>query len=139
MDGCSATLNLDDAEPPRRPAWPSTAVNGSATRSRNRHRAYGWCVSPPNSPRRLSVALDVAPLVRYLAAAGKPVRVAPYRDLPRPGVAIGDQLATDGMLAWRLGFAFLHLRLPLDPVPLGPQLMNHLGRPLRRLLFRPRT
>src|SRR5262245_32817632 len=92
-----------------------------------------------NSRRRLSVALDGAPLVRYVAAAGKPLRVAAYRDLPRPGVVIGDQVATDGMLAWRLGFAFLHLRLPLDRVPGGPQLMNHLGRPLRPLLFRPRS
>ena len=39
------------------------------------------------------------------------------------------------VLAWRLGFAFVHVRLPWDRVPLGRQLMNHLGRPLTPLLF----
>ena len=46
--------------------------------------------------------------VRYLASAGKPLRTAPYRDLPRPGAVIGDQLPTDGVLAYRLGYTFLH-------------------------------
>ena len=40
--------------------------------------------------------------VRYLASAGKPLRTAPYHDLPRPGAVAGDQLPTDGILAYRL-------------------------------------
>jgi len=44
--------------------------------------------------------------VFYVSAARKPMRLAPYRGLPSPGVVVGDQVATDGVLARRLGFAF---------------------------------
>lgn len=87
-----------------------------------------------NSQRRLPAAPSGAgPRVLYLAAASKPLRTAPYRHLPRPGVVIGDQLATDGVLAWRLGYSFLHYRPARTP--LGPRAMNLLGRPLRPILF----
>ena len=43
----------------------------------------------------------------YLASAGKPMRTAAYRLFPRPGMVIGDQVATDGILARRLGFTFV--------------------------------
>jgi len=71
----------------------------------------------------------------WIAAAGKPLRTAPYREFPRPGVVIGDQVATDGVLAWRLGYAFVHYRPELDRVPAGPWLMDRLGRLIRPLLF----
>jgi predicted HAD superfamily phosphohydrolase YqeG len=74
--------------------------------------------------------------VRYIASAGKPLRVAPYRELPRPGAVIGDQVATDGFLARRLGFTFLHYEPPLADVPLGPRLMRRVGQLARPLLFR---
>src|SRR5947209_8591328 len=45
--------------------------------------------------------------VEYLTSARKPLRVAAYRGLPRPGVVVGDQVATDGLLAWRLGYTFV--------------------------------
>ncbi len=79
----------------------------------------------------------------YLASAGKPLRTAYYRAFPRPGVVIGDQLATDGALARRLGYAFLQYRpepgsLP-GGLPAGPRLMDWGGRLVRPLLFaRPR-
>jgi len=76
-----------------------------------------------------------APRVVYLASANKPLRTAPYRDFPRPGVVIGDQVATDGILARRLGYTFLHYRPDLADAPAGPRLMNDLGRPLEPLLF----
>jgi predicted HAD superfamily phosphohydrolase YqeG len=62
-----------------------------------------------NSRRRLSVVPDAGAglEVRYLADARKPLRTAPYRDLPGPGVVVGDQILTDGALAWRLGYTFL--------------------------------
>src|SRR5271166_1915024 len=57
-----------------------------------------------NSARRPSVVPGAEGVrVIYLASAGKPMRIAPYRDFPRPGVVIGDQVATDGILARRLG------------------------------------
>jgi hypothetical protein len=74
--------------------------------------------------------------VTYLAAARKPLHLATYRDLPHPGVVIGDQVATDGVLAWRLGHTFLHYTPQLPGVPLGPRLMRQVGRPLQPLLFR---
>ncbi|HEY6493600.1 MAG TPA: hypothetical protein VIZ43_10025 [Trebonia sp.] len=73
--------------------------------------------------------------VTYLASAGKPLRTAPYRDLPRPGAVVGDQVPTDGLLARRLGFTFLHYEPRLRGVPLGPRLMHRAGRLAVPLLF----
>lgn len=89
-----------------------------------------------NSRRRPS-AVPAGGEVRvvYLAAAGKPLRLSPYASFPRPGVVIGDQVATDGVLARRLGYVFLHYRPDSDSVPAGPRLMYQCGRLLRPLLF----
>ena len=88
-----------------------------------------------NSARRPSAVPACDGLqVRYLACAGKPLRTAPYHDLPRPGAVAGDQLPTDGILACRLGFTFLHYAPELAGVPLGPGLMHRC--PEARLLSR---
>jgi predicted HAD superfamily phosphohydrolase YqeG len=82
-----------------------------------------------NSARRPSVIPAAGELeVRYLSTAAKPLRTAPYGDLPRPGAVIGDQVHTDGLLAKRLGFTFLHYQPRLDGVPLGPRVMHRVGR-----------
>jgi hypothetical protein len=73
--------------------------------------------------------------VIYLASAGKPLRIAPYRELPAPGVVIGDQVATDGILARRLRYAFVQYCPQLDAIPAGPRLMDRLGGLVRPLLF----
>jgi predicted HAD superfamily phosphohydrolase YqeG len=89
-----------------------------------------------NSRRRLALnSTSSGVRVLYVAAARKPASVRPYRDLPRPGVVVGDQIATDGVLAHRLGYAFIHYRPTFERIPLGPKLMHQLGRPLRPLLF----
>ena len=99
-----------------------------------------------NSARRPSAAPAVSPgladradradlRVEYMASAAKPFRVAPYRDLPRPGAVIGDQLPTDGILAYRLGYLFLHYDPPYGHVPIGPRLMHRWGRVVRPVLF----
>lgn len=81
-----------------------------------------------NSARRPSEVPSVPGVgVIYLASAGKPVRISPYRAFPRPGAVIGDQAATDGLLALRLGYAFLHWSPAMTGVPLGPRLMGLLG------------
>jgi predicted HAD superfamily phosphohydrolase YqeG len=92
-----------------------------------------------NSARRPSVLPgSPAASVEYLVSARKPLRIAPYSRLPRPGVVIGDQVATDGVLAWRLGYAFLHYRpQPGGGTPLGPLLLSRCGELLRPLLFSP--
>ena len=74
--------------------------------------------------------------VSYLASADKPLRTEPYHGLPRPGAVAGDQLPTDGILAYRLRFTFLHYTPELTDVPLGPRLMHHWGALVRPLLFR---
>ena len=91
-----------------------------------------------NSLRRPS-GLPDRPHVRvtYLASAGKPLRTAPYLGFPRPGVVVGDQVVTDGILALRLGFAFVLYDPRPGAVPLGPRLMRGCGHMLRPLLFRP--
>ena len=85
-------------------------------------------------PRAVPASADVR--VVYLAPAGKPMRIAPYRGFPRPGVVVGDQIATDGLLARRLGYAFVHYRPPPDEIPAGPRLMRQLGRLVRPVVFR---
>ena len=93
-----------------------------------------------NSARRPSSTLAGDGVrAEYLALAGKPLRTGYYRDFPRPGVVIGDQLATDGALARRLGYAFLQYHPEPGGLPAGPRLMDWSGRALRPLLFaRPR-
>ena len=90
-----------------------------------------------NSVRRPS-AIPSVPGVRvmYVASAGKPLRTSPYRALPRPGAVIGDQVAIDGLLAYRLCYTFLHWSPRLTGVPLGPRLLDLLGRLAQPLLFR---
>jgi predicted HAD superfamily phosphohydrolase YqeG len=89
-----------------------------------------------NSARRPSV-LPSVPGVRilYFSSAGKPLQTARYRALPRPGAVVGDQIPTDGLLAYRLGFTFLHWNPPLAGVPRGPKLMQLLGRAVQPLFF----
>ena len=88
-----------------------------------------------NSLRRPSVVPSAAGVrVVYLAAAGKPLRISAYQSFPRPGVVIGDQVATDGILARRLGYAFIQFSPPTG-IPAGPRVMAAAGRLMRPLLF----
>jgi len=89
-----------------------------------------------NSARQPSSALaDEDVRLIYVASAGKPLRLAGYRDLPRPGVVIGDQVVTDGILARRLGYTFVDYRPGMADVPLGPRLLQLSGRMLVPFLF----
>jgi predicted HAD superfamily phosphohydrolase YqeG len=93
-----------------------------------------------NSARRPSAIPAGGGLqVRYLASAAKPLRTGPYHGLPRPGAVAGDQLPTDGILAHRLGFTFLHYVPELAGVPLGPALMHRWGELVGQVLFPRRT
>ncbi len=103
-------------------AIPSVAVVCFATNSARR---------PSAQPRSSKVH------VVYVASAHKPVQIRPYLGFPRPGVVIGDQVLTDGLLARRLGYAFLHYRTPLTGAPIRTQLLSALGRLARRPVFGP--
>ena len=50
-------------------------------------------------------------------------------------MVIGDQVATDGILARRLGYAFVLVDSHMAGVPAGPRLMGAAGRLLRPLMF----
>lgn len=89
-----------------------------------------------NSARRPSVLPRVPGVdVMYIVSAGKPVRLTQYARLPRPGVVVGDQVMTDGLLARRLGYGFLHYR-PAQRAPAGPRVLDGIGQLARPLIFR---
>ena len=87
-----------------------------------------------NSLRRPSLVPSSKVRAVYLSAAGKPLRTAQYRDFPRPGAVVGDQMATDGILARRLGYTYLECPPP-DQMPLGPRMMHELGSLVRPFVF----
>jgi predicted HAD superfamily phosphohydrolase YqeG len=93
------------------------------------------CFATNSARRPAAVPSHPGLQVVYLASAGKPVRTTPYAGFPRPGAVIGDQVATDGLLAWRLGYAFLQYWPAWSGAPWGPRLLNYGGRVLRPLLF----
>jgi predicted HAD superfamily phosphohydrolase YqeG len=93
------------------------------------------CFATNSLRRPTTVPSQPGVRVVYLASARKPLWTAPYADFPRPGVVIGDQIATDGLLARRLGYTFLDYRPPGIHVPWGPRLMNYGGRLARPLIF----
>ena|SRR5579872_41720 len=89
-----------------------------------------------NSRRRTPVTSQAGgPSVFYVSSAHKPLLIERYRRLPRPGAVIGDQLATDGIFAWRLGFDFLHYNPGAGQSPRGVRVMNLTGNLLRPLFF----
>jgi predicted HAD superfamily phosphohydrolase YqeG len=91
-----------------------------------------------NSARRPSAELGSSRArVVYVASARKPVRTQPYLAFPRPGVVVGDQILTDGLLARRLRYTFLHYCPSMAGAPVGPQLLSRSGGLLRPLIFRP--
>ena len=73
--------------------------------------------------------------VMYLASARKRCGPRLSRNLPRPGVAVGDRAATEGILASRLGYTFLHYCPQLTDVPIGPRLIQRGGRLVPPFLF----
>jgi predicted HAD superfamily phosphohydrolase YqeG len=93
------------------------------------------CFATNATRRPQAVPVSAGIRVVYLASAGKPVRTAPYQNFPRPGVVVGDQIATDGLLARRLSYAFVQYRPPVDEMPAGPWLLQQLGRLVRPTAF----
>jgi predicted HAD superfamily phosphohydrolase YqeG len=88
-----------------------------------------------NSLRHLQLVPRQDVELLYLSAARKPFALAQYEGLPHPGIVVGDQIATDGVLARRLGFAFAHVQYSRFSPPRGPRLMRQVGKPLRGWLF----
>ena len=88
-----------------------------------------FATNSPRRPTELRPAGDLT--VTYYARAQKPFRTSPYRGLPRPGVVIGDQIPTEGLLAHRLGYTFIQYQVPFSSMNPGPKFNATLGRPIR--------
>ncbi len=56
-----------------------------------------------------------------------------------PIVVVGDQVLTDGMLAWRLGATFLHLVIDAEKEGRRQAAMRRIGKVVMRLFFRRAT
>jgi hypothetical protein len=75
--------------------------------------AVRMVVFATNSARRSSIVPTRDSVeVGYLASADKWLKTAPYCGLPRPGAVAGDQVPTDGVLAYRLRFYVPALHVP---------------------------
>jgi predicted HAD superfamily phosphohydrolase YqeG len=73
--------------------------------------------------------------IRIVTGAHKPWQTRYLRNEPRPVAVAGDQVLTDGLLAWRLGTPFLHWQVA-GPMPRWPRLQRWFGRIAAPLLFR---
>jgi hypothetical protein len=75
--------------------------------------------------------------VSYVSSAGKPWRLDALRQCPDPIVVIGDQILTDGLLAWRLrsrGARFIHVST--EHCPWWPRIQACIGSLLGPILFK---
>lgn len=72
--------------------------------------------------------------VTFVSTARKPWRISYVADVPRPIVVLGDQIVTDGLLAFRLRGQFLHWR-EHGRVPWWPRLQALIGEPLVWFVF----
>jgi predicted HAD superfamily phosphohydrolase YqeG len=88
-----------------------------------------------SSNSRRPRAADGKSRIRIVTAARKPWRMRYLRDEPRPVAVAGDQVLTDGLLAWRLGASFLHWQFA-GPMPRWPRLQRWLGRIVAPFLFK---
>jgi hypothetical protein len=84
---------------------------------------------------RASIAAGDSPRIEVIPGAGKPWRTRYLANRPRPILVVGDQVVTDGLLAWRLGAPFAHWRAS-GPAPWWPRVQGVFGRLLAPLLFR---
>ncbi len=93
------------------------------------------CFATNSARRPAAIPVSSTTQVIYVASARKPLVTGLYRALPRPGVVIGDQVVTDGALARRLGFTFLHYCPEVSGMPFGPRLLRYCGWLLLPFLF----
>jgi len=65
-----------------------------------------------------------------------PRRRLGLRGVTSPIVVVGDQILTDGVLAWRLGATFMHLVIDVETEPRDQARMRRHGRVVTGLFFR---
>jgi predicted HAD superfamily phosphohydrolase YqeG len=76
--------------------------------------------------------------ILIVTRARKPWRTGYLQGVPRPVAVVGDQLLTDGLLAWRLGALFLHWH-GSEATPWWPHAQSCFGHFLQPLFFRSQT
>jgi predicted HAD superfamily phosphohydrolase YqeG len=76
----------------------------------------------------------IRPETTVVQGAGKPWRTSYVCGLTRPVVVLGDQLLTDGLLAWRIGADFIHVIFDFS-APWWPRIQHAAGRPMANFLF----
>ncbi|MEU5989867.1 hypothetical protein ABZ806_12925 [Spirillospora sp. NPDC047418] len=86
----------------------------------------GWPPQPPPEP--------AGPRMAVVSPARKPWRTRYLDGLPAPIVFAGDQVLTDGLLAWRLRGDFLHCANAGEP-PLLARVQSVAGRCIAPLVF----
>lgn len=91
-----------------------------------------------NSSRCLAALPSVPPLTLvYIYGARKPWVVRDLRKLPAPQAVVGDQILTDGLLAWRLQSPFIEWELDHVPgTPRWPIIQKRMGRLLQHVIFK---
>jgi predicted HAD superfamily phosphohydrolase YqeG len=89
-----------------------------------------------NSGRKPAAPPRVANLAAtYVSKARKPwLRLTNLRAAPVPLVVVGDQVLTDGILAWRLNATFVQVPIPVG-APFAVRCQRLLGDMLAVLLF----
>ena len=72
----------------------------------------------------------------YISRARKPfLDISRFASLPSPLIVIGDQVLTDGLMAWRVNATFVQVPLPAR-ISLGVRAQCLLGRIVGSLFFR---
>jgi predicted HAD superfamily phosphohydrolase YqeG len=87
-----------------------------------------------NSRAERPPVAEGVPSVTLVRRAAKPWRVGYARAHARPLLVVGDQVLTDGLLAWRLGAPFVHWQVD-GPMPGWPRIQRAVGSRLLRFLF----
>ena len=74
--------------------------------------------------------------VSYISRARKPfLELSRFASLRSPVIVIGDQVLTDGLMAWRLNATFVQVPLPAR-ISFGVRAQAALGRIVASLFFR---
>jgi predicted HAD superfamily phosphohydrolase YqeG len=123
--------------------WDSSPTEFASGVRRIHHNVASRCPSiervifASNAPRLWEqISVPTAPSIDIVSRARKPWRTSYLPADSQRITVIGDQLLTDGLLAWRLNGIFIHLQ-PDPPVPWWPRLQTSLGHGLEGVLFRP--
>ncbi len=102
--------------------------------------ALDWLEAVPGVRRVIAISNGMQRGVERLMSRGNKPWTSRRRlgltNRGHPVVVLGDQVLTDGLLAWRLGATFLHLVLDAEGEPPRQAKLRAIGRVVERALFR---